>query len=345
MLIYDLAEPQELVGFVRAILDEEENRRFRLGTILPNFELEGLEFKVTQGDTGDMDAAFVRAWDVESPLGKRAANLSTLMGELAPISKKMRVGEEERLRRRALERGSNAELVARIYDDAGNLARAVAARIEMLRGEALWDGTLTINENGVMQTVDFGRSVSHEVVAGVLWTVFATSTPIQDYLSWVQTYVNTNGIAPAFALTSKQTVANMLLSTEVKNLVISTTGSVPAIIGRGTLDGLLTAFDLPPIRTYDVTTKVNGADVRVIPANRFILCPPADEPLGRTFWTATAEALELAEARQLGIDDIGGLCAVVWKNADPVSTWTNVSAISLPVLVNPNLTFVARVAA
>lgn len=341
-LIYDLADPQELQGFVRQVQAEQEENRFVLSQFLPNDNIDDIEYRVTQGQLNDQDAALVRAWDTEAPIGSRQG-LSRIMGELPPISKKIRLGEEERLRRRQLDRGGDAtEIVNAIYDDASNLARSIAARVEMLRGEALYSGAININENGVNQAVPFGRLGSHSVAPGILWSTVATATPIQDEQAWITTYVNTNGVRPALALTSQAVVNNLLLNAQYRQMA-PVNGVTPPFLSLAGLNQIRAAYDLPPIVVYDVSVRVNGVVTRVIPADRFIYLPPASEPLGRTLFGTTAESLELIGAQQIAQDQAPGMVAVVEKTFDPVATWTKCAAIALPVLINPNLTFVADV--
>lgn len=342
-LIYDLADPQELQGFVRGVLDEQERNRFVLNQFLPNLNIDDIEYRVARGNLVDEDAAFVRAWDTESPIGSRQG-VERIMGELPPISKKIRLGEEERLRRRALERGNNQELIDAIFDDAAKMARSVAARIEMFRGEALYAGSLTINENGVNQVIPFGRAAGHTGVApGTLWSNTGASTPIQDEQAWIQTYVDANGVAPGLALTSTRVVNYLLLNTQYRSMAAQN-GITPAFLSLAGLNQIRATYDLPPIVKYDVKVRVGGTATRVIPDDRFIYLPPAGEPLGRTLFGTTAESLELASAQQISTDQAPGLVAVVEKTFDPVSTWTKAAAIALPVLINPNLTFAADVA-
>jgi hypothetical protein len=342
-LIYDLADPQELQGFVRAAFGEEERNSFVLSQFLPNLNIDDIEYRIARGTLRDQDAAFVRSWDTESPIGNRQG-VERILGELPPISKKIRLGEEERLRRRALERGSNTQLVDAIFDDAANMARAVAARIEMFRGEALHAGSLTINENGVNQTVPFGRAAGHTNVApGILWSSTATATPIQDEQAWVTTYNDENGINPGVAITSTRVVNYLLLNAQYRSMAAQN-GITPAFLSLNGLNQIRSTYDLPPIVKYDVKVRVNGTATRVIPDDKFIYVPPAGEPLGRTFFGTTAEALELVGANQINVDQSPGLVSVVEKTFDPVATWTKAAAVALPVLVNPNLSFSADVA-
>lgn len=339
-LVFDVVEPRELLGFVRGIVLEAEANRFRLSQVLPNQNLDDIEYRFTAGDIADEDAALVRAWDAESPIGGRQG-IRRIMGELPPISKKIRLGEEERIRLRSLERGNNDLIVQAIYNDAAKMARAVAARIELLRGEALYTGKLEINENGVRQTVDFGRDAGHTVSAGTVWSNPAAAI-IDDLTSWVETYTDTNGVPPGLILTSRRVVGYMLRNTQIRTLSASLSGT-PDLVTRAAVNNALAAFDLPPMATYDVNVRVGGVATRVIPSDRVLLLPAPGSPAGGTLFGITAEALELLDARQIGGEDAPGVVSVIDKTFDPVATWTKAGATALPILGEPDLTFAADV--
>lgn len=340
-LVLDMVPAQELAGFVRGIQIEEERNRFWLAQYLPNVNIDEIEWRITQGTLTDTDAAMVRAWDTESPIGSRQG-LKRIMGELPPISKKMRLGEEERLRRRKLETGVTGPLVDALYNDAAQMARAVLARIEMLRGEVLLNATITINENGVNPgVVDFGRIAAHTVSAATKWDA-AGSDPVADLRAWAQTYINNNGIAPAVALTSTQVISTMMQNQSVRNLATSVAGT-PALVTLQTVQQILQAFGLPPVVPYDTSVRVAGVQQKVMDPKRLVLLPAVGEPLGGTFFGTTAEALELAEARALEQAQAPGMVATIHKYDDPVSIWTKAAAIALPTLANPNLSLTATV--
>lgn len=343
-LIYDLADTQELQGFVRGIQQELEANQFVLSQFLPNNNIDDIEYRFVRGGLNDQDAAKVRAWDTESPIGNRQG-ISRIMGELPPISKKIRLGEEERLRLRALERGDTSGIVDAIYDDAANMARAVAARVEMFRGEALQTGKLTINENGVVSTVDFLRDATMDPAAltgTAKWDDYTVSNPITNLQTWIDAYVSLNGVAPGGILTSRKVVNHLLRNDKIRTQAGSIAGT-PALVNNDQLRQVLGAFDFPPIFTYDVVTRVDGTQTRVIADTKVIFLPPASEPLGATFYGTTAESIELVGAQQISSSQAPGMVSVVEKTFDPVATWTKVAAIALPVLVNPNLTLAATV--
>jgi hypothetical protein len=341
MLIYDLVDPQELQGFVRTVLDEQQRNRFVLSQFLPNLNINDIEYRVVQGQQQDEDAAFVRAWDAESPIGKRQG-LTRLMGSLPPISKKIRLGEEERLRLLALQRGNNQQIIDAIFNDAAKMARAIAARFEMLRGEALAEGSITLNENGVSQDVDFGRSSTHDVAPSTLWSNHAGAVPIQDEQGWLETYTGDNNSNPAVALTDTKTVNHLLLNAQYRSMAASN-GITPAFLSLAGLNQIRSTFDLPPIVKYDVKVRVNGVQQRVIPEGTFLYLPGPGEGLGRTLFGTTAESLELVGANQISQDQAPGMVAVVEKTFDPVATWTKAAAVGFPAIPNPDLTMKATV--
>lgn len=342
-LLYDLAPMQELQGYTRAVANDADIQMFRLSQFLPNDSTVngGISFKVHKARLADQNSASFRAWNTPAPIASRQA-LTQILGELAPISLKIQMGEEESLRLRAMETGNFQPLIDTIYDDAGNLARAVAARIERARGEALVNGTLTISENGFIQTVDFGRDASMSWNAGTVWTNPA-STPLTDERTKVQTYIDLNGYAPGIVLMSSARVGNLLLNNEYRNLA-SSGGSTPSILTNEQVNTIRRSFDLAPIFVYDTKVMVDGVATRVIGADKVIWMPPANIKFGSTLYGTTAEAVELVGARQLNRDQALGLTAVVDKSFDPVSTWTKVSAVSLPVLVDANGVMVGDVA-
>lgn len=338
MLIYDLADPQELLGFVRNLPFSD----FTLEQFLPNQTLDDVEYRFTRSDLVDQDVAPYRAWDAEAAIGSRQG-LSRVMGEIPPISKKIRLGEEQRLRLRSLQLGGDTgQIVDAIFDDAANMTRAVQARVEQARGRALYDGKFVVNENGFIQTLDFGIPGDHRVVpSGALWSN-AAAVIIADIRAWVDKYVEDNGFPPAFALTSTAVVTNMLKNTEIRTYAASLSGT-PALVTRTQLDAVLGAYDLPPIVINDELVRVNGVSTRVIPSDRFILLPPAGSGLGRTFWGVTAEALELASEGQIVANQAPGLVATVDKTFDPVAIWTKASAVTIPVIANPKQIITADV--
>ena len=337
-LILDLVDPQELIGYVRGFQEEQEANQFRLAAYLPNDNIDDIEYRITSGALRMPDAAMVRAWDTESPIGSRQG-LRRLFGELPPMSKKIRLGEEERLRKRKIETGDNSPIVNAIYDDAANMALSVLSRIEMMRGEVLETGKVVINENGVSMTVDYGRKAGHTATAATKWDV--GGDPVVDMTVWVQAYIDANGSAPVQGLTSTK-VINSLLANQKMRDYSGRGGFVPGRITASEAQQIFADFNLPPLVAYDSKVRVNGVQTRITNEKKITFVGPAGS-MGGTLFGTTAESLTLIEARAIAAGDAPGLVATVHANDDPVATWTKVAGIALPTLTSPDATFTTQV--
>ncbi len=331
--------PDELTGYVRAAQADLEVNTFRLNQYLPYEHVNDLDYRFDTGGEGLVEAATFRSYDAEAPIDSRPG-LARAQGSLPPISRKIPLREYDRLKIRGLA----GEIKSRIYNDAARMTRKVLARMEIARGQALVEGRVVINENGVIATVDFGRASGNVVTAGVLWSASSGATPLTDLMTWRDAYVAVNGSEPGQILTSRRVVSLMMRNAELRNLVFPTSGGMqPDIISEAAINSALAVFGLPPIVTYEAQLKVSGVATRVIPDNRLLLLPGGEDlrQLGRTLYGTTLEA------STPGFNLTGAEAGIVAGNLetwDPIHLWTKVSAIGLPIVVNPNLTMVATVA-
>lgn len=336
MLIHsDYILPTELTGYVRASLADLEENQFTLSDWLPSDAIDDLEYRFTRGGQGLAEAATVRAYDTESPIGSRPG-IARISGELPPISRKILLGEYARLRQRKADQA----IVDAILRDAEAMTLAVAARVELFRGEALYKGKYEINENGVITTVDFGRSGSHTVSAAIAWSDLTNAVPITNLLAWRDVYVATNGVRPGSTLMSSRALTYLMQNAQVRNLVFPGANQ-PSIVTEDAVRAVMVSLGLPPIYTNDEQIKVSGVATRVIPEDRVLLLPARGRSqLGATLWGTTAESLE--EGYALAGDE-PGIVAGAYSTNDPVGLWTKASGIALPILANPDLSFAADV--
>lgn len=338
----DFVTPTELTGYARAALADLQVNQFSLARFLPNREIGDLMYRFTKGGEGLTEAATFRAYDVESGIGSRPG-LTRVAGELPPISRKIRLGEYDRLRMLR----DDGQIRNAILDDATRMVRAVAARMEMARGEALYTGKIVLSENGVIATVDFGRAAGHTVSAGTPWSTIATATPLADLLSWRDTYVTANGVDPGLLLTSRRVMGYLLRNAEIRALAATVAGT-PSIVTEAMVGQIFAAYGLPPFELYDAKVSVAGSATRIIPDDRAIFLPAPGSPddpegtdLGATLLGTTAESLE----PDYGLEgEQPGVVAGAYSTKDPVAVWTKAAAIGLPILANPDLTFAADVA-
>jgi hypothetical protein len=333
----DYVAPAELTGYARGALADLAVNAFRLSDYLPDRLIDDLDYRFYTGGEGLAEAATFRSYDAESPIGARPG-IQRVSGELPPISRKIRLGEYDRLRMR----NATGGILDALYSDAERMVRSVGARMELARGDALVNGRVSIAENGVQAQVDFGRTANHTVAAATVWSDTVNSKPLTDLLAWVDRYVATNGERPGRMLISSATLAYLLRNAEFRALASNVVAGTPNLVSQDAIRATLGAYGLPDFVVNDEQVRVNGAAVRVIPANRVVFLPANPDDLGATLWGTTAEALE----PDFGITDGDGpgVVAGVYTTKDPVAVWTKAAAIGLPILANPDLTLSATVA-
>lgn len=345
MLLHtDLIDPADLTGYVREDLADREENRFTLAQFLPNRLIDDLQYRFMAGGEGLAEAATFRAYDAESPIGGRP-DVARTSGELPPISRKYRLGEYDRLRQRQ----STEDAVRRaVLGDARRGVRAIAARMELARGQALRTGKVTITENGLTVEADFGRQGNHTTTSGTSWVTVSTATVLSDLILWRDRFRTTTGEDPGVVLASTTVLRLMQRNAEVINAVTGATAARTRV-NRAELNALLESEGIPPVLEYDVKVRVGGSSVAVLGEDSIVMVPspvgPTDEEaeLGGTFWGTTAESLD----ERFGIEDgeEPGAVAGVYSTDDPVALWTKAAAIGLPVLANPDLSLASKVVA
>lgn len=340
----DYIAPAELSGYVRAALADLEVNQFTLSRFLPDRPIDDLDYRFTRGGEGLAEAATFRNYDTPAPFGKRPGT-QRVSGELPAISRQLRLGEYDRLRQRA---AGGDQVVNAIFADAVRMTRAVAARMELARGEALNTGAVAIDENGLTATADFGRKSTHSVTAAIQWTVLTgtSATPLTDLISWSDTYRASNGEGPGVILTSQKVVRLMQRNPEI---IAAITGAAAerTRVTNAELTALLQSEGLPGIEVFDAQVNVGGSATRIIPESQLLLLPaPAGSPdatdLGATLWGTTSESLDPAYGIEDGEEP--GIVSGVYRSDDPVALFTKAAGIGLPVLANPDLSFSADVA-
>jgi hypothetical protein len=337
--VWDLVDPTELVNYVRTydneVLSQEAN--FVLDGYLPNVLTDELDFRVRKGSLQDVDAGVFRAWDTPAPLTDRPGT-ARISGELGPVSRQIQLSEEEHLRLRALERGTDDPIIDAIYADSERMIRSVQARIEIARGDLIDDGKLTIAENGLVMEADWGRSATASPTAAIEWDLPATATPLSDLLGWLEDYDDLNGTLPANTVISRQTFGFLALNAELRDYNASG-GTTPTRLTSAAINGTLAAEGIPPFLIYDGQFRVNGTRTRVLNQNKAYFMPPSTEALGETRYGITAEAMVLRERGLIDAESMPGVVAVVTANDHPTQTFTVGAAVALPIMPNPDLVF------
>ena len=256
------------------------------------------------------------------------------------LGAKSNESEWEWLQRRfAVYGGTNMQALQNaLYNDIESLTNSVHNRLELARGDALADGILTIDEEGVKQTIDFGVPAEHKMVAPKLWSDTTGSYSKLDQLRAAQkVYRETNGFDPAGFIAPADLWSTLLLDPEFRQYY-STAFGQPPMVGEDEARAVLSRYRLPSLLfTYDAQVDVDGVDTRILPADRLIFLPPGGT-IGYTAWgiCSTAEELVNAPKTDFSWSDAPGIVGMVVKNANPpFSKHTYVDATAMPIIDQP----------
>lgn len=336
----DIITPDELTGYARASLADYEQRKGSLARWLPNREVADIVARFVAGQTGLVQVADFRAYDAEPTKGKAQGGKRVTI-ELPALGQDIPISEYNQLRAQGASPTEAAILVS-VQNTTDLVVRAVADAIERMRGVVLQTGRATLA--GFMDD-DFGRSGSHTVTAGTLWST-STADALGDLQSWFDTYVNDNGEEPGAILLSTRVLRAMAKLDQFKTQLLNG-ASRPATLDD--VKATISAAGLPDIYTYDRRVNIAGSNTKVLSDDRLLYLPApvatddwAGTELGATFWGRTLSSVEaswnIAQSEQPGV------VAAVYRNEKPPMIAEVISdAIGLPVLANADLSLVADV--
>lgn len=262
---------------------------------------------------------------------------------------KVKINQSERLR--ALSRAGvqgDDRLYRYVLQDGIRLADQVITRTKVAKNELLATGKVTIKENNLDLTVDYGVPASQ--------TGFTIDiTQDADVASQIQAIIDQ-------AIDKGVTINGMVTSTKVltklrnnKFLQTAINGNIGAgaLLSRSQLEGYLAdEFGINTIVTNDLTygsSAVIGEDDRpVITQNKYFpqnkITFFASNPGGRLgigLWGDSPEA-DAAGFYSVGGSTVSPYVYIMqWMETDPAVLWTKASSLFMPVLYNPNSLWIA----
>src|SRR5690606_35216058 len=222
--------------------------------------------------------ASVQAFGAEAQIASREG-AERVTGEIPTIKRKIPLNGRALVALRREGAGDVDFVRNTLYNDLDNMIAAVDARVEQMRMDAVANGQIVLNENGVIMTVDYGVPDDHKdtLMGDNRWSKYSTATPITDIQEWVDKIVADTGIRPTRALTSNTVVAHLLKCAEVRQLIYGDLGGSRAI-SINQLNELMETMQLPRIATYDLQVRRQNANgtyttSRFFPEPKFVLLP------------------------------------------------------------------------
>ena len=338
-LITDVIDIPELIGYTREVAQLPGPT---LAGILPQRDVDDIEYELQNIETPTLEVARYRAWDTAPPLGRRPG-FATIRGELLPLGLSMKLNEREIVRFNNFRANLPNGTLQDVYDDAVQTARAALWRIERARADVLTDGKVTIAENGIVLEADYGVPGTHLVTAATAWSNTGASTPVSNLQAWEAVYKGNNGGRPPAAwLMSSAVMADLTLNAQIRNLA-PVTGVVPGVITAETVGQVVRSFGLAPFVIFDGQAPNPSTGVMEAELNaRHVIAVPAGD-LGEVFVGTHAMATGLVGRGILRRDQAPGIVTWVEEETRPAGIITTSEAIALPVLRDPKALFRAVV--
>lgn len=264
---------------------------------------------------------------------------------------KVKLNQSERLREltRAGVQGDQA-LYDYVLQDGIRLADQVVTRTKVAKNELLATGKVTIKENNLDLTVDYGVPAAQTSLELDLSLEADIDGQIQEIID----QATDAGVTITGMVTSRKNISKLRRN---KSLQVAINGNIGAgtLLSTSALEAhFADEFGINTIVTNDLTygrSATIGADGRPsISQNRYF---PQDKvtffatnpggKLGTGLWGDPPEvdAARFYEVNSNGISPF--VYIMQWMETDPAVLWTKASGLFIPVLYNPNSLFIATV--
>lgn len=339
-------DPADVIAFARAVPTPEDYLLTR--EIVPNTEINNVKYRIKRS-TRYRGVAQFRAYDAETPFGRREVEHSVTEGMLPPVGQKLMVGELESILL-SLERGADdQDLVDELYNDTESNVQAIRARMELAAGDLLADRQFELqDENNLTLVADFGVGIdaAFSPTASILWSD-PDALILDDEQAWIQYLIDNGDGAPGDALTSSRVITLMAKNKQYQEDYFGRNQAAYPTLTPGQVASVRAARGLPTPRAYDTRVRLAGVNTRVLPENLFFLLPSDKREFAETQYGVTAESVMLSRAGNPRIEreDQPGIIATVREHDDPPQVWSRATAVAMPVLYAPKSYINAQVLA
>lgn len=321
MALWTEIDPAELTAFSRVAQENLDTGPF--AQVLPNVFQDEVKF-TWRVDEVLAEVAQYGDFDTESSIGGGAASSEQTI-RLLPVSRKLRLSEYEQI-------SDPVRALQLAEDKADAVVRFVLNRLNLARAEALVDGALDINENGIVQAVPFGRPANQTNQAPTELFSAAGADPIADLRRWFDRIADASGVPPNFMSASTRVYSAIAAALGGSGYITTGVG----VISRTAVNEVFSAYELPPLTIDD--TRVAGQ--RTVADDKLIMASTG----GVSGGTVYAPTVESRDPRyNLAAGDQSGIVAAVYSEDDPPVKWVMGKAVALPVLANPKTTLSAVV--
>lgn len=263
---------------------------------------------------------------------------------------KVKMNQSERMRTLLRSGVRNDQMYDYILNDGINLADRVVTRTKVAKNELMATGKITIKENNLDLTVDYGVPAAQTQFTIDIATTSDLSAQIQDIID----AATAQGVIITGMMTSKKVITKMRANAGLQRNINGNVGVGALVRSQALKDYLSEEFGINTIITNDLTYRVpaglgsNGRPVvttkRYFPQDKITFF--ATNPNGRMgigLWGDPPEVDIEKFGTTVGTESSVSPYVYVsqYSEKDPAVIWTKASALFIPVLYNPNSLFIA----
>lgn len=263
---------------------------------------------------------------------------------------KVKINQSERMRTLLRSGVQNDDLYDYIIRDGVRLSDQVVTRSKVAKNELLATGKVTIKENNLNLTVDYG-------VPNANTSITLDLSSSADVISQIQTIVDNArnaGVTITGIYTSSANINKMRQNAGLQTAINGNIGAGSMIRKTAMEEFLSEEFGINTILTNDLTYgksatigsngRPNITTARYFPQNKvtFFATNPGGR-LGRGLW---GDPPEIDNARFYSNEEPSSSPFVYVTQKmewDPAVLWTKASGLFMPVLFNPNSLYIATV--
>ena len=262
---------------------------------------------------------------------------------------KVKINQSERMRALTRAGVQNDQMYDYVINDGIRLADQVVTRTKVAKNEALATGQLTINENDLSLTIDYGvpaNNKNHSIV-------FGSSSDVPAQIQAIIDQAIADGTTLDTIVTSRR-VLNKMRSNPAVQKVINGTNMIGAMVSRQALEAWLSSeFGINRVVTNDLTYNAGqgiGSDGKpVLTVRRYYpddkITFMATNPAGRVgvgLWGLPPEIDLTGYGATVGTTSRSPFVYVTqYMEKDPAVLWTKASGLFIPVIYNPTTIHIA----
>jgi hypothetical protein len=268
---------------------------------------------------------------------------------------KVKINQSERMRELLRSGVREDSLYDYVINDGVRLSEQVFTRSKVAKNELMATGKVTIKENNLDLTVDYGVPTNQ-----LNLTLDFSTNATKDIPSQLQDIIDRAtdvGVTITGMYTSKKVLTKMRQDIAIQTAINGNVGAGTLVRTQQLNDYLEDEFGITQIVTNDLTYGASatiGANGRpsivqkkYYPENKVTFF--ATNPGGKLATGLWGDPPEVDAARFMQVNTEPSVSPYVyvsqWMETDPAVLWTKASGLFMPVLYNPNSLFVATVTA